>query len=41
MRRLFFSREAYRDLHVGEAIGRVLVEQQALTADQVELATRE
>jgi type II secretory ATPase GspE/PulE/Tfp pilus assembly ATPase PilB-like protein len=41
VRRLFFPREAYRDLHVGEAIGRVLVEQQALTADQVELAARE
>jgi len=41
VRRLFLPREAYRSLHVGEAIGRVLVEQQAITPEQVELAARE
>ncbi|MCS6810146.1 MAG: ATPase, T2SS/T4P/T4SS family [Tepidimonas sp.] len=41
VRRLFVPREAYRELQVGEAIGRVLVEQQALTPEQVELAARE
>ncbi|TSE23014.1 Type II secretion system protein E [Tepidimonas sediminis] len=41
VRRLFIPREAYRELQVGEAIGRVLVEQQALTPEQVELAARE
>ena len=41
VRRTFLPREAYRELQVGEAIGRVLVEQQALTAEQVETAARE
>ncbi|MFN3611020.1 ATPase, T2SS/T4P/T4SS family [Tepidimonas sp.] len=41
VRRTFLPREAYRELHVGEAIGRVLVEQQALTPEQVEIAARE
>ncbi|WP_334154192.1 GspE/PulE family protein [Tepidimonas sp.] len=41
VRRIFLPREAYRELHVGEAIGRVLVEQQALTPEQVEIAARE
>lgn len=41
VRRLFIPREAYRDFHIGEAIGRVLVEQNALTPEQVERAARE
>ena len=41
VRRVFIPREAYRELQVGEAIGRVRVEQQALTPEQVELAARE
>lgn len=41
VRRLFVPREAYRELQVGETIGRVQVEQQALTPEQVEQAARE
>ncbi|MCX7815597.1 MAG: ATPase, T2SS/T4P/T4SS family [Tepidimonas ignava] len=41
VQRIFWPREAYRELQVGEAIGRVLVEQQALTPEQVEQAARE
>ncbi len=39
--RIFVPREAYRQLHVGESIGRVLVEQQAVTQEQVERAAQE
>jgi type II secretory ATPase GspE/PulE/Tfp pilus assembly ATPase PilB-like protein len=41
VRRLFFPRSAWRDLQIGEAIGRVLVEQHAVSADQVEIAAKE
>ncbi len=39
--RIFVPREVYKQLHVGESIGRVLVEQQAVTMEQVELAAQE
>ncbi|TSE29715.1 Type II secretion system protein E [Tepidimonas thermarum] len=41
VRRVFVPRSAYRELHISEAIGRVLVDQQALTSEQVERAARE
>ena len=39
--RVFVPREAYHKLHLGENIGRVLVEQQAVTMEQVEQAAQE
>ncbi len=41
VRRSFFPREAVRELQVGEAIGRVLVAQQAVSAEVVERAAAE
>ncbi|TSE18817.1 Type II secretion system protein E [Tepidimonas alkaliphilus] len=41
VRRVFVPRSAYFKLQVGEAIGHVLVEQHALSPEQVELAARE
>ncbi len=41
VQRVFLPRDAYRDLHLGEAIGQVLVEQKAVTPEQVEHAARE
>ncbi|WP_232788395.1 GspE/PulE family protein [Macromonas nakdongensis] len=41
VQRVFFPTEAYTHLHVGEAIGQVLVEQQVVTPEQVEQAARE
>ena len=40
VQRVFVPREAYRELQVGESIGRVLVEQQAVTQEQVERAAQ-
>ncbi|HEX5804894.1 MAG TPA: ATPase, T2SS/T4P/T4SS family [Macromonas sp.] len=39
--RVFIPREMYRELHLGEAIGQVLVQQHAVSSEQVELAARE
>jgi len=39
--RIFIPREAYQSVSVGEAIGQVLVEQHAVSSEQVELAARE
>ncbi|HEX5805709.1 MAG TPA: ATPase, T2SS/T4P/T4SS family [Macromonas sp.] len=39
--RIFIPREVYRSVSVGEAIGQVLVEQQAVSSEQVELAALE
>ncbi|TDQ45111.1 GspE/PulE family protein [Tepidicella xavieri] len=41
VQRVFIPREMVQALHVGEAIGQVLVEQQAVTPEQVEIAARE
>jgi len=41
LRRLFFPREAYRSVALGELIGQLLLEQQSVTPQQVELATDE
>ena len=41
VQRVFVPQQALRDVQIGAAIGQVLVEQQALTPDQVELAARE
>ncbi|MCU0931274.1 MAG: Flp pilus assembly complex ATPase component TadA [Serpentinimonas sp.] len=41
VQRVFVPSGSLRDLHVGEAIGQVLVEQHAVTPQQVELAARE
>jgi len=39
--RVFIPREAYQSIQLGAALGQVLVEQQAVTAEQVEMAVRQ
>ncbi len=39
--RVFIPQDLYRELHLGEAIGQVLVQQQAVSQEQVDLAARE
>jgi hypothetical protein len=41
VQRVFIPKDVYRQVHVGETIGHLLVEQQAVTPEQVELAARE
>jgi len=41
VRRVFYPREAYRELQLGERIGQVLVAHKLVTAEQVEQAARE
>ncbi len=41
VQRVFIPHDMVQELHVGEAIGQVLVEQQSVTTEQVELAARE
>lgn len=41
VQRVFIPQMVVQSLHVGEAIGHVLVQQQAVTTEQVELAARE
>jgi type II secretory ATPase GspE/PulE/Tfp pilus assembly ATPase PilB-like protein len=41
VQRVFVPAGSHKDLHLGEAIGQLLVEQHAVTSEQVELAARE
>jgi type II secretory ATPase GspE/PulE/Tfp pilus assembly ATPase PilB-like protein len=41
VQRVFFPREAYRHIHLGEQIGQILVQQHAVTAEQVAVAAQE
>ena len=41
VRRIFFPKEAYRQIHLGDHIGHILVQQQTVTAEQVERVAQE